>query len=156
MCISYITWPTIFLGQFVWNYSSFRKIQCCFASIHWTFFVGLWIFCCSIFALSAQLRKKSAWVPKEVARILNQRCQSLMENSSSPLSDRRSCSSTTSGRPDYCLQGIQGPFGYWFDLVFPSSRSTRHKRAPLQGTPMCEPPPKERICIFGGDCEILE
>ncbi len=41
---------------------------------------------------------------------------------------------------DYHLQGIQGPFGYWYELVFPSSHSTRPKRAPLQGTPRCEPP----------------
>ncbi len=27
---------------------------------------------------------------------------------------------------------------------------------PLQGTPRCEPPPKERVGIFGEGCEILE
>ncbi len=63
---------------------------------------------------------------------------------------------TTSGWPDYRLQDIQGPFGYWSELVFASFRSTRPKRAPLQGTPRCEPPPKERIGVFGEGCEILE
>ncbi len=29
-------------------------------------------------------------------------------------------------------------------------------RAPLQGTPRCEPPPKERVGTFGEGCEILE
>ncbi len=42
------------------------------------------------------------------------------------------------------------------NLFFPSSRSTRPKRAPLQGTPRCEPPPKVRVVIFGEGCEILE
>ncbi len=63
---------------------------------------------------------------------------------------------TTSGWPDYRLQDIQRPFGCWSELVFPSSRLTWPKRAPLQGTPRCEPPPKERVGIFGEGCEILE
>ncbi len=63
---------------------------------------------------------------------------------------------TTPGWPHYRLQDIQGPFGYWFELVFPSSRSTRPKIAPLQGTPRCEPPPKERDGIFSEGCKILE
>ncbi len=42
---------------------------------------------------------------------------------------------TTSGWSDYRLQDIQGPFGYWSELVFTSSRPTRPKRAPLQRTP---------------------
>ncbi len=29
-------------------------------------------------------------------------------------------------------------------------------QGPLQGTPRCEPPPKERINIHGEGCEILE
>ncbi len=40
--------------------------------------------------------------------------------------------------------------------TFPSSRSTRPKRTPLQGTPRCEPPPKYGVGIFGEGCEILE
>ncbi len=144
----------------MWKYSSFRKIHYFFASIHCTFFVELWIFCWSMFALRAPLRKKSAWVPKEVARILNRRCQFLMGNSSSLLSDRlswrRSCSSMTSSWPDYRFENIQEPFGYWSELVFPSSRWTRPKRAPLLGAPKCEPPPKEWAGIFGEGCEILE
>ncbi len=36
------------------------------------------------------------------------------------------------------------------------SHSTRPKRAPLQGTPRCGPPLKERVVIFGEGCEILE
>ncbi len=63
---------------------------------------------------------------------------------------------TTSGWPHYRLQDIQGRLGYWSELVFPSSRSTQPKRAPLQGTPRCEPPLKERVGIFGEGCEILE
>ncbi len=47
-------------------------------------------------------------------------------------------------------------FSNWSELVFPPSCSTRPKRAPLQGTPRCEPPPKERVGIFGEGCEILE
>ncbi len=43
--------------------------------------------------------------------------------------------------------------GYWSKLVFPS---TRPMRAPLQGTPRWEPPPKERVSIFGEGCGILE
>ncbi len=46
---------------------------------------------------------------------------------------------TTSGWRHYCLQDIQGPFGYWSELVLPPSRSTRPKESPLQGTPRCEP-----------------
>ncbi len=34
--------------------------------------------------------------------------------------------------------------------------SSRHPLAPLQGTPRCEPPPKERAGIFSEGCEILE
>ncbi len=49
-----------------------------------------------------------------------------------------------------------GLFGYWSELVFPPSRSTRPKRALLQVFPKCEPPPKERVGIFGEACEILE
>ncbi len=41
---------------------------------------------------------------------------------------------TTSGWPHYRLQDIQGPFGYWSEHIFPSSRSTWPERAPLQGT----------------------
>ncbi len=33
---------------------------------------------------------------------------------------------------------------------------TRPKRAPLQYTPRCEPPPKGRVGIFGEGCELLE
>ncbi len=40
------------------------------------------------------------------------------------------------------------------ELVFPSSHSTRPKRAPLQGAPRCAPPPKEKVGIFGEGCEI--
>ncbi len=40
-----------------------------------------------------------------------------------------------------------GFFGYWSELGFPPSRSTRPKRAPLQGTRRCEPPPKERVNV---------
>ncbi len=38
----------------------------------------------------------------------------------------------------------------------PPSLSMRPKRAPLQSTPRCEPPPKEKVGIFGEGCEILE
>ncbi len=55
---------------------------------------------------------------------------------------------TTSGWPDYRLHDSWGLFGYWSELVFPSSRSTRPKRAPHQGTPRCEPPPKERVVKY--------
>ncbi len=63
---------------------------------------------------------------------------------------------TTSSWLDYPLQDIHGPFGYWSELGLPPSRSTRAKRAPLQSTPRCEPPPKERDGIFGEGCEIRE
>ncbi len=43
---------------------------------------------------------------------------------------------------------IHGPFGYWSELVFPSSCSTRPKGAPLQGTTRYEPPPNEKVSIF--------
>ncbi len=48
--------------------------------------------------------------------------------------------------------------GFWILIrtCFPSSRSTRPKRAPVQGSPRCEPPPKERVGIFGEGFEILE
>ncbi len=59
-------------------------------------------------------------------------------------------------RPDYHVQDIHGSFGYWSELVFSPSRSTRPKGAPLQGNPRCEPPRKERVGIFGKSCEILE
>ncbi len=61
---------------------------------------------------------------------------------------------TTSGWPHCLLQDIQGPFWYWSELVFlrPARRGLRGH--PLQGTPRCEPPPKERVGIFGEGCEI--
>ncbi len=43
-----------------------------------------------------------------------------------------------------------------FEPDFPPSRSMRPTRAPLQGTPRGEPPPKERVGIFGEGSEILE
>ncbi len=61
---------------------------------------------------------------------------------------RRETAAATSGWPDYRLHDIHGPFGYWSELVFPPSCSKRPKRAPLQGTSRCEPPPKERVGIF--------
>ncbi len=42
------------------------------------------------------------------------------------------------------------------DPNFPPSRLTWPKRAPLQGTPRCEPPPKERVGIFGEGCAMLK
>ncbi len=42
------------------------------------------------------------------------------------------------------------------NLIFPSSRSTWPRMAPLQGSPRCEPPPKEGVGIFGEGCQILE
>ncbi len=39
---------------------------------------------------------------------------------------------------------------------YPPSRSTRPKKAPLQGTPRCEVLSKEKVGIFGEGCEILE
>ncbi len=42
------------------------------------------------------------------------------------------------------------------NLFFSSSRSNRLKRAPLQGNPRREPPPKERVVILCEGCEILE
>ncbi len=61
---------------------------------------------------------------------------------------RETAVETTLCWPDYRLQDFQGPFGYWSELVFPPSRSMRPKRASLQGTPRCEPPPKERAGIW--------
>ncbi len=63
---------------------------------------------------------------------------------------------TISGWPHYRLQDFQGRFGYWSELVFPSSHSTRPKTAPLQGIPRFEPLPKERVGIFSEGYEILE
>ncbi len=54
------------------------------------------------------------------------------------------------------LKIFTGPLDVDPNLFFPSYRSTRPKRAPLQGTPRCEPPPKEKVGIFGEGCEILE
>ncbi len=51
---------------------------------------------------------------------------------------RRETAATTSGWPHYRLQDIQGHFGYWPELVFPSSRSTQPKGAPLQSTLRCQ------------------
>ncbi len=36
-----------------------------------------------------------------------------------------------------------------------SLSTTRSMRAPLQGTPKCEPPPKERVGIIRGSFELL-
>ncbi len=59
-------------------------------------------------------------------------------------------------RPDYSHHDIQGFFGYWSKRFFlpPARRGLRGH--PLKGTPRCEPPPKERVSIFGEGCEILE
>ncbi len=74
----------------------------------------------------------------------------------SPPLRRETAAATTSGWPNYRLQDIHGSFGYWSELVFPSSRSTRPRRAPLQGTPGWEPPPRKRVSSFIEGCEILE
>ncbi len=50
----------------------------------------------------------------------------------SPPLRRETAAATTSGRPDYRLQYIQGPFRYCSELVFPPSCSTRPYKA-LQG-----------------------
>ncbi len=54
-----------------------------------------------------------------------------------------------SGSPDNLI-------GCGSEPVYSAFHSTRTKRAPLQGTPMCEPPPKQRVGIFDEGCEILE
>ncbi len=60
------------------------------------------------------------------------------------------------GWPDYNLQDIHEPFGYWSEIAFPPSWSTPPKGSPLQGTPGCGPPPKDRSGISGDGCEIHE
>ncbi len=54
---------------------------------------------------------------------------------------------TSWGWSDNHLQDFHGPFGYWSELD-PPSYSTLPKRAPLQGTPRLESPPKKRVGIF--------
>ncbi len=72
------------------------------------------------------------------------------------LENYSSISQTSPKRPSLSISFSLKSFGSWSELVFPLSRSKRPKWAPPQGTPMCEPSPKESVGIFGVGCEILE
>ncbi len=69
--------------------------------------------------------------------------------------DETECSALIDKRGG-CVPDIQEPVGYLSELVFPSSHSTRLKRAPLQGIPRCDTSPKDRVGIFGEGFEILD
>ncbi len=63
----------------------------------------------------------------------------------------------TFGRPDYHLHDINASSGCWSQLVFsPPPHLTRSKGSLLPGTPVCEPPPKNREDHFVDGCEVLE